>query len=68
MARALIQEEVWGSAAKAPGIILPREAREAWDQAGAAAEARDKAEAAAEARAVAQAAAEAGAIGNVLII
>ncbi len=49
MARDPRQEEVRENAVKAPGI-LPREVREAWDQAGAEAEARVKVEEVAVAR------------------
>ena len=54
MAKGLKQEEAWGNAAKVPGIIPPREVREAWEQDGAAAEAKDRAEVSAEVKVVAE--------------
>jgi hypothetical protein len=66
MVRAPKQEEARENAVKAPRI-LPREVREAWDQAGAEAEvrARVKAEVVAEARVEAEAPVRAVATVNI---
>ena len=64
MVRDLRQEEVKENAAKAPGI-LPREVKEAWDQAEAEVRARVKAEVVAEARVEAEAPVRAVATVNI---